>query len=734
MKKIGVTGAAGFVGSHLCERLLAEDYEVVGVDDLSYGSMANMEPFLHHRGFTFEVLDCTQRRPLRAAFDGCDAIMHLAAKKIPRYGGTLATLEVNVTGVNAACSVALALDADVIVTSTSDVYGDGTPPYREDGQLVIGPPTSKRWAYAVSKMYDEHHALALADERDLKVTILRLFNVYGPRNHLTWWGGPTVTFIESLLDGEPVEIHGDGLQTRSFTYVEDTVEGFMRALQTPESRGEVINVGSTDALSIRGLAETIQERARDPAAAPRHVHRLRRDARQLPGRAPPDPGHDEGAGAARLRGEGLARGRADADDRLAPRAAAAGAQRAAREPETGARPGGRKRERGEQRFFRPSRPGWPRLSCLAVWPACHDPVEWTPDALYYQARVLELRGEDNASNKVFHGPLAADLRARDPGHTGNEAWVEYNEPFYERRVAVPLAAAALYPVTEERSLLDLSLVGYVAAVLALFGLLLLRFRIALAAAVAAAAALLPPLTHHSSFPLTDSWGLALEIVALGAAILSLERGLGLAAALDRRDRAARVHARQHVDPDPRRRLVRTALPLARAGDAVRDRRRGGASRAAPLHDPGARAARAARERLRAFGGHLAGIHREPLPGRARRAVPRERRLPSPRRVVHGALPRRRRAALLLARLAPARRRGSAETTLMTAAAVLRARLCPRRARLQRLPARARLRADGRVRASRSPPSAWRSGSAERDGALARRLAELVEPRRMDRPV
>ncbi len=127
------------------------------------------------------------------------------------------------------------------------------------------------------------------------------------------------------------------------------------------------------------------------------------------------------------------------------------------------------------------------LSCLAVWPAFNDPVEWTPDALYYQARVLELRGEDNAFDKVFEGPLAAELRARDPGHTGNETWVEYNEPFYERRVAVPLAAAALYPVAEERSLLDLSLVGYIAAVLALFGLLLLRYRIALAAAVAGAA-------------------------------------------------------------------------------------------------------------------------------------------------------------------------------------------------------------------------------------------------------
>jgi hypothetical protein len=166
------------------------------------------------------------------------------------------------------------------------------------------------------------------------------------------------------------------------------------------------------------------------------------------------------------------------------------------------------------------------LSCLAVWPAFHDPVEWTPDALYYQARVLELRGEDNAVDKVFEGPLAAELRQRDPGHTGNETWVDYNEQFYERRVAVPLAAAALYPVAEERSLLDLSLIGYIAAVLALFGLLLLRFRIALAATVAAAAALLPPLTHHSSFPLTDSWGLALEIVALGAAMLALERGLG----------------------------------------------------------------------------------------------------------------------------------------------------------------------------------------------------------------
>ena len=258
MKRVGVTGAAGFIGSHLCKRLLAEDVEVVGIDDLSYGSMSNLAECLEHPGFRFEVLDCTQRRPLRAAFDGCDAIAHLAAKKIPRFGGVVSTLETNVMGANAACAVAMALDAALIITSTSDVYGDGTPPYAEDDTLVLGPPTSKRWSYATSKLYDEHLALALADERDLEVTVLRLFNAYGPNNHLSWWGGPMVTFIEALLDGEPMEIHGDGHQTRTFTYVSDTVDGFVRALRTPESRGEVINIGGVETLTILELAERIQ--------------------------------------------------------------------------------------------------------------------------------------------------------------------------------------------------------------------------------------------------------------------------------------------------------------------------------------------------------------------------------------------------------------------------------------------------------------------------------------------
>jgi len=166
------------------------------------------------------------------------------------------------------------------------------------------------------------------------------------------------------------------------------------------------------------------------------------------------------------------------------------------------------------------------LACVSVWPAPREPVRWTPDALYYEARVLEIRGSghEEAMTRTFRGPLSAELRARDPQKTGNPAWVRYNEPFYHRRVAVPLVGAALYPLTGSRSLLYVSLAGFVAAVLATFWLLLLRFRMEVAAGVAAATAFLPPLVNHSSFPLTDSWGLALEIAAFITAALTLERG------------------------------------------------------------------------------------------------------------------------------------------------------------------------------------------------------------------
>jgi UDP-glucose 4-epimerase len=256
-RHVGVTGAAGFIGANLCRRLVEQGVHVIGVDDLSRGTLSNLGPCFDSPFFRFERLDCTRRHELRAAFEGCDAIVHLAAQKIPRYEGTLMTLEANVAGVNAACHAALQLDADLIITSTSDVYGNAPSPLREDGPLTIGPPTTARWAYAVSKMFDEHVALALAAERGLRVTVLRLFNAYGPLNHLSWWGGPVVTFAEALLDGKPIEIHGDGRQTRTFTYVGDTVDGIVRALGEPASRGEVINIGGVETVTILELAQRV---------------------------------------------------------------------------------------------------------------------------------------------------------------------------------------------------------------------------------------------------------------------------------------------------------------------------------------------------------------------------------------------------------------------------------------------------------------------------------------------
>jgi UDP-glucose 4-epimerase len=256
--KVGITGAAGFIGSNLCERLLGEGREVVGVDDLSRGTLRNMQAYLHDPRFAFHQIDCRETLPLRRAFAGCDAIVHLAAEKIPRYGNALRTLQANVAGAESVYEVALTMDVPVLVASTSDVYGNAVPPFAEDGALTLGPPTTRRWAYATSKLYDEHMALALAAEQGLRPVILRLFGSYGPQNHPSWWGGPQAAFFEVLLDGKLMEIHGDGRQVRTFTFITDTVEGFVRALDTPAAVGEVINIGGDEPTTIFRLAHEVQ--------------------------------------------------------------------------------------------------------------------------------------------------------------------------------------------------------------------------------------------------------------------------------------------------------------------------------------------------------------------------------------------------------------------------------------------------------------------------------------------
>jgi UDP-glucose 4-epimerase len=255
---VGVTGAAGFVGANLVERLLDEGCKVIGVDDFSMSGPDNLSGILGRPGFELHEYDCRDTARLRRDFAGVGGIMHLAACKIPRFGGALNTMHVNVDGSQAAFDVALALDVPIVFTSTSDVYGNALTPFREDREIVLGPPTSRRWSYAASKYFDEHLALRMHEEHGLKVSILRLFNAYGPRNHPSWWGGPLAVFLEDLIDGKEMEIHGDGKQVRSFTYVSDTVDGFVRALGTPEAIGEVINIANEEPVQIIDLAQTVQ--------------------------------------------------------------------------------------------------------------------------------------------------------------------------------------------------------------------------------------------------------------------------------------------------------------------------------------------------------------------------------------------------------------------------------------------------------------------------------------------
>lgn len=166
------------------------------------------------------------------------------------------------------------------------------------------------------------------------------------------------------------------------------------------------------------------------------------------------------------------------------------------------------------------------VAALSMSDTLREPVRWTPDGLFYQARAAELQGTDRgeALARTFQGPLGARLRAIDPERSGDPGWVAYNARFYERRVTVPAAAAALEPVAGDRAILDLSVAGYVAAILAVFGLLLLRFSPFVAAAVALATIAFPALSFHAGFPLTDSWGVALGTAAIACAVLALERG------------------------------------------------------------------------------------------------------------------------------------------------------------------------------------------------------------------
>lgn len=253
-----VTGAAGFIGSNLSAELLQRGYTVHGIDNLSQGSELNIAALMTHPAFTLSRIDVRDEAALDQACDGASAIVHLAAYKIPRYSDALDTLTINVQGTMNVAEAARRHGARLIAASTSDVYGKNLSlPFREDSDLVIGPPSVRRWAYAISKMYGEQLLFAVHERYGVDVVVLRFFGGYGPNQHRSWWGGPQAVFIDKALDDEPCEIHGDGQQTRSFTYVSDHVDGIIRAIENPAARNQVFNIGSTREITIEQLARLI---------------------------------------------------------------------------------------------------------------------------------------------------------------------------------------------------------------------------------------------------------------------------------------------------------------------------------------------------------------------------------------------------------------------------------------------------------------------------------------------
>jgi UDP-glucose 4-epimerase len=254
-----VTGGAGFIGSHLVERLLKEDHRVVVVDDFSTGSRENLAGIQNHPGLrviTAKISHCAELPDLVA---NADVIYHLAAAvgvdlvvKSPIH-----VLATNQHETEVLLALAAKTRVPTLVASTSEVYGKSEKAvFSEDDDLLIGPPHHSRWGYACSKLMDEFLALAYAREYELPVVIARMFNTVGPRQ-TGRFGMVLPRFIASARKQEPIKVFGDGQQTRCFCYVLDTVEALVRLMRTPAARSQIFNIGSTEEVTIRELAQQV---------------------------------------------------------------------------------------------------------------------------------------------------------------------------------------------------------------------------------------------------------------------------------------------------------------------------------------------------------------------------------------------------------------------------------------------------------------------------------------------
>src|SRR5687767_655369 len=255
-----LTGGAGFVGSHLADALLAAGHEVSVIDDLSTGSMDNIVHLKGHPKFDY-VIDSVMNEPLTAELvDRADVVFHLAAAVGVKLivEAPVRTIETNVHGTEIVLTHGAKKGKLTVIFSTSEVYGKSAAvPFNEDADLVMGPTSKHRWAYACSKAIDEFLALAYWKEKKLPVIIARLFNTVGPRQ-TGRYGMVIPNFVQQALTGAPITVHGDGQQRRAFGYVGDVVGALIKLVEEPRAVGEVFNVGNSEEISIIDLAQRVK--------------------------------------------------------------------------------------------------------------------------------------------------------------------------------------------------------------------------------------------------------------------------------------------------------------------------------------------------------------------------------------------------------------------------------------------------------------------------------------------
>ncbi len=256
-----ITGGAGFIGSHLCTRLLAGGHRVIAVDNLSTGLYRNIAHLKDQHNFSIFIGDIRDQQLLDHLIRQSEVVFHLAAAVGVRLiiDRPVETLETNILGSHAVLSLAAQYNRKTIITSTSEVYGKSARDYfSEDDDSVLGPSIRKRWSYACSKLSDEFLALAFHEEKGLPVIIARLFNTVGPRQ-TGRYGMVVPTFVRQALQGEPITVFGTGSQSRCFIHVGEVVDALVKLAEAESALGQVVNLGSNRSITIAELALKVKE-------------------------------------------------------------------------------------------------------------------------------------------------------------------------------------------------------------------------------------------------------------------------------------------------------------------------------------------------------------------------------------------------------------------------------------------------------------------------------------------